>query len=43
MNSESRKVPDFPRYKITSDGDVFNENGLKIKPEKTRNGKHCKV
>ena len=33
-----KKIPNFPNYAITTDGDVFNQNGLKLKPEKSRNG-----
>lgn len=38
MNKRQRKIPDFPRYEVTEEGDVFNQDGLKLKPEKTRNG-----
>lgn len=38
MNKRRRKIPDFPRYEVTTEGDVFNQSGLKLKPEKTRNG-----
>lgn len=33
-----RVIPDFPRYRITSEGDVFNDKGLQLSPEKTQNG-----
>lgn len=33
-----KKIPNFPNYVITTDGDVFNQSGLKLKPEKSRNG-----
>lgn len=38
MNKERRKISGFPRYEVTTYGDVFNQNGLKLKQEKTKNG-----
>ncbi len=38
MNKRRRKILNFPRYEVTTEGDVFNQNGLKLKQEKTRNG-----
>lgn len=38
MSDTSKKIPNFPRYEVTSDGEVFNKSGLKLKPDKTRNG-----
>lgn len=38
MDEKAREIPDFPRYKVTSNGDVLNNDGIKLKPEKTRNG-----
>lgn len=38
VSIKQKKIPDFPRYEVTSDGDVFNSKGDKLKPEKTRNG-----
>ena len=32
------KIPEFPRYEVTEDGEIFNEDGHKLKPELTRNG-----
>lgn len=32
------RVRDFPSYTVSKNGDVMNKNGLKLKPEKTRNG-----
>ena len=32
------KIPEFPRYEVTEDGEIFNEDGRKLKPELTRNG-----
>lgn len=38
MVKKRKKIPDFPRYEVTEDGEVFNQNGLRLKQEKTRNG-----
>lgn len=38
MVNYSKKIPNFPRYEITPDGDVINENGIHLKQEQTRNG-----
>ena len=35
---EAKQIKDFPNYLITSDGSIYNKNGLKIKPETTKNG-----
>lgn len=35
---ESKRVDGFPRYEVTTDGDVFNDKGRRLKQEKTRNG-----
>ena len=32
------KIPEFPRYEVTEGGEIFNEDGHKLKPELTRNG-----
>lgn len=31
-------VPEFPRYNVNEDGNVYNDKGIKLKQEKTRNG-----
>lgn len=38
MSEIRRKILNFPRYEVTEEGDVYNQNGLKLKQEKTRNG-----
>ena len=38
MNKKRKRISDFPKYEVTTDGDVFNQKGLKLKPEKSRNG-----
>jgi hypothetical protein len=38
MIKQSRKIPGFPRYEVTTDGEVFNQDGLKLKQEKTNTG-----
>ena len=38
MTIRSKEIPHFPKYKVTEKGDVFNSQGLRLKPEKTRNG-----
>lgn len=35
---ESKRIDRFPRYEVTTEGDVFNNKGQKLKQEKTRNG-----
>lgn len=35
---ERKPIKDFPDYSITADGSVYNKNGLRIKPETSRNG-----
>ena len=32
------KIPGFPRYRVTKNGEVFNDKGHRLKPERTRNG-----
>lgn len=38
MRSKTKPVLGFPRYTVTSNGDVFNQDGLMLKQEKTKNG-----
>lgn len=38
IKENRRKISEYPKYEVTEEGDVFNQNGLKLKPEKTRNG-----
>lgn len=38
MNKRRRKIPDFPRYEVTTEGDVFNQKGLKLKPQVSNKG-----
>lgn len=38
MNNISKKICDFPNYIVTTDGNIFNKNGIKLKQQKTRNG-----
>ena len=33
-----KQIPDFPRYSITDNGDVYTNAGLKLKQEITNNG-----
>lgn len=33
MDERRRKISDFPNYEVTTEGDVFNQKGLKLKPE----------
>lgn len=34
MVKKRKKIPDFPRYEVTEDGEVFNQNGLRLKTRK---------
>lgn len=38
MDKRRRKIPDFPRYEVTTEGDVFNQKGLKLKPQISNKG-----
>ena len=31
-------IPEFPNYRVTPQGEVFNRNGVKLKPETQNNG-----
>lgn len=38
MDKCRKKISGFPRYEVTTEGTIYNQDGLKLKPERTRNG-----
>lgn len=33
-----KQIPDFPNYTVDISGNVYNSNGIKLKPDESRNG-----
>ena len=40
MEKKSKTVPNFPNYRVTTNGEVFNQDGCKLKPDTTNKGYH---
>lgn len=38
MPIKKKRIPDFPNYSVNSRGEVFNQKGAKLKPNKSHNG-----